>query len=325
MAFNWQIFRTRALTALVFVAVMLTGLLWNYWSFLILFSVIHFGCWWEYLHLVEKIKKVENEFNLNLKLGLMILGYGIMLFIPELINLLVYNTKHTFYITIAGYEINPKYVLIMAGTILTFAGVMQEKPKALKSFGMAALGLLYISLSWGLMMSLRGNKIEFTPEFIQGFESKSLSPDDIAKGSLYDFKAQWICLCIIFSIWINDTMAYIVGSFIGKTPLSKISPKKTWEGTIGGIILSALIVGFVANQVFKPLFIAEHSIFVWIGMATVAAIAGTFGDLLESKFKRLAGVKDSGSIMPGHGGFLDRFDSLLLATPFVWLYVFLFL
>ena len=127
-------------------------------------------------------------------------------------------------------------------------------------------------------------------------------------------------LIVIGCMWINDTMAYIVGSLIGKTPLSKISPKKTWEGTIGGIVLSALIMGYV-GFVFDEWFVFGKQLSFWITLALIAVIAGTFGDLLESKLKRMAGVKDSGSIMPGHGGFLDRFDSLILATPFVWLYV----
>ena len=120
-------------------------------------------------------------------------------------------------------------------------------------------------------------------------------------------------MLIIFSIWINDTMAYIVGSLIGKTPLSKISPKKTWEGTTGGIILSVIVI----TLFLQPLLYWKYL----LGISLISALAGTFGDLLESKLKRMAGVKDSGSIMPGHGGFLDRFDSLILATPFVWLYV----
>ena len=123
---------------------------------------------------------------------------------------------------------------------------------------------------------------------------------------------------LIASIWINDTMAYIVGSFIGKTPFSKISPKKTWEGTIGGAVLA-----IVAVTVFCHFYVPLNDKIV-AGIAAIAAIVGTAGDLLESKLKRMAGVKDSGSIMPGHGGFLDRFDSLLLATPFVWLFLKLF-
>ena len=138
---------------------------------------------------------------------------------------------------------------------------------------------------------------------------------------------QWknfLPLLIIVSIWINDTMAYIVGSLIGKTPLSKISPKKTWEGTIGGILLSVALVG-ILFPFFYFKSISVSSFLLVAPVAAIASIAGTFGDLLESKLKRLAGVKDSGSLMPGHGGFLDRFDSLLLATPFVWLYVQLFM
>lgn len=258
--------------------------------------------------MVEKIKKIEDEFNLNLKLGLMILGYGIMLFIPDLLHQLVYNIKHTFYIKIVGYEINPKYVLVMAGTILTFAGVMQEKPKALKSFGMAALGLLYISVSWGLMMSLKQVEYKNSVLYIEG--------DKIYKI--------YLPVIVITCMWVNDTMAYLVGSIIGKTPLSKISPKKTWEGTIGGIILSSLLVGFF-GFILDEWFVFNKPYYWWVLLTLIASVAGTYGDLLESKLKRLAGVKDSGSIMPGHGGFLDRFDSLLLAIPFVWLYVYLFL
>ena len=110
-------------------------------------------------------------------------------------------------------------------------------------------------------------------------------------------------------------MAYVVGSLIGKTPLSKISPKKTWEGTVGGIILTIIVICLLA-YVAKRISIADAGI-----LSAVAAITGTFGDLFESKLKRMAGVKDSGSIMPGHGGFLDRFDSLLFASVFVWLCV----
>jgi phosphatidate cytidylyltransferase len=108
-------------------------------------------------------------------------------------------------------------------------------------------------------------------------------------------------------------MAYIVGALIGRTPLSSISPNKTWEGTIAGVILSVLLVTKVMG-IWVP--IQEKFIFL---ISLISAIMGNFGDLFESKLKRLAGVKDSGTMMPGHGGFLDRFDSILLATPFVWL------
>ena len=167
-----------------------------------------------------------------------------------------------------------------------------------KVVGYSFLGLLYISLSWGLMIAI------------------STRFDDPHIGT---FGSSLLVILVIASIWINDTMAYIVGSLIGKTPLSKISPKKTWEGTIGGIILSMVVIGLFS------LFVLKHLYYNILIIAFISAVTGTFGDLLESKLKRMADVKDSGNFMPGHGGFLDRFDSLLIATPFVWLFIKLFM
>ena len=130
---------------------------------------------------------------------------------------------------------------------------------------------------------------------------------------------------IIFSIWINDTMAYLVGSFIGKTPLTKISPKKTWEGTIGGIILCIVMIGFLFPLIMGKELQSSFPTALRFIIPGLCAIFGTIGDLFQSKLKRMANVKDSGSFMPGHGGFLDRFDSLLFATPAVWLYVYFFI
>jgi phosphatidate cytidylyltransferase len=226
MAFNWQTFKTRTLTAAVFVVVMLAGLLINRWTFFILFSVIHFGCWWEYLKLMKMIS-------------------------------------------------GKKYVLYSTS------------------------GLIYISLPIVLLIGLR-----------------NLYSIDIPDEN-YDL-GKVLPLTLIFSLWINDTMAYIVGSLIGKTQMTTISPKKTWEGTIGGIILCIVVMIFIGDLMGLE---RVDSICI----SAIASIAGTFGDILESKLKRMAGVKDSGHIMPGHGGFLDRFDSLLVATPFVWLYVYLFM
>ena len=287
MAFNWQTFRTRTLTAVIFAAVMLVGLLWNQWSFLVLFSIIHFGCWWEYFRLMAKIH--STTFHIYTKLGLMLMGYGLMLwFCGPAYNIAGYGLKENFSLPVSA-----------AGFILLVIGIFQKNKIELKSFGAAALGLLYISLSWGLMMDFY-KLVDFH-----------------FHDTMYVFGEYTIPIVIISSIWINDTMAYIVGSLIGKTPLSKISPRKTWEGTIGGIILSIAVIGLIAFYGFK----LERLTFLIMIISALAAIVGTFGDLLESKLKRMAGVKDSGHIMPGHGGFLDRFDSLLLAVPVVWLYV----
>ena len=224
MAFDTKTFRTRTLTAIVFGIAMLAGLLWNEWSFIILFTIIHFGCWYEFIKLLKKIDP-------------------------------------------ANYK--------------------------LKSL----LGLFYITLPIVLMIIMRTENLR----------------------ELNDNYLKILPCGIIFSIWINDTMAYIVGSFIGKNPLSKISPKKTWEGTIGGIILCITVITLIGY--FKK----YYSLRDWIVISLFCAVFGTLGDLLESKLKRTANVIDSGSLMPGHGGFLDRFDSLLVAIPFVFVYYFLFI
>ncbi|PZR24951.1 MAG: phosphatidate cytidylyltransferase [Citrobacter freundii] len=296
MAFNWPTFRTRALTAIVFVAVMLTGLLWNQWSFLVLFSIIHFGCWWEFFSLLEKIHKVV--YDIYVKMGFMLLGYGLMIwFCGDAYRIANYGVKQNGFLPLS-----------LAGFILLVFGIFMSKRIKMKSFGAAALGLIYISLSWGLMMYL------FSSKFSLGITSY-----------WFDFTGVAIPIIIIASIWINDTMAYIVGSFIGRRPLSPISPKKTWEGTIGGVILAVGIVGWIVPLFFMPKEMVSDlnaSKLIFAPVALIAAITGTLGDLLESKLKRMAGVKDSGSIMPGHGGFLDRFDSLLVAIPFVSLYLY---
>ncbi len=138
---------------------------------------------------------------------------------------------------------------------------------------------------------------------------------------LYSLRMQSIVLplSLVLMLWMNDTMAYIVGSFIGKTPFSPISPKKTWEGTIGGVLLT--LAGAAIWGYYSP----YYSMVDWMALALCASIAGTAGDLLESKLKRLADIKDSGNIMPGHGGALDRFDSLLVATPFAFVYAYIFM
>ena len=294
MAFNWKTFNTRALTALVFVAVMMTGLLLNHWSFFLLFSVIHFGCWWEYFKLTEK--NYQTSFHIYTKLGFMLLGYGLMLwFCGDVFQLGSYSLRDNFSMPVS-----------VAGFILTVTGIFKQGPLHLNAFGSALLGIFYISMSWGMMMQLYG--VETNNPLLMNERGYAI----------------YFPLVVIGTMWVNDTMAYIVGSLIGRTPLSKISPKKTWEGTIGGMILAALVIGWLAAH-YDKVFVFDQSFTWWTLLAAVAAIIGTVGDLLESKLKRMAGVKDSGSLMPGHGGFLDRFDSLLLATPFVWGFVQLFL
>jgi phosphatidate cytidylyltransferase len=287
MALNFATFKTRAATAGVFVAVMLLGMLWNPWSFFILFSIIHFGCWTEYQKLVALIDKNYTAINPFHKYGIMLVGWCGML----------YFTNDVF--TVFGIQLH--VIGWWLGLVVVVALVIGEcfsKQPVIKNIRWSVFGLLYISLSLALMMDLRCYGM-------------------IKKGAAthFDFLGFVLPLGILTALWINDTMAYLVGSFIGKTPFSKISPKKTWEGTIGGAMLCIAVVallGWCAKV---------YTVTDWIAIAAIAAVFGILGDLFESKLKRMAGVKDSGRIMPGHGGFLDRFDSLLMAAPFVWLYV----
>ena len=126
----------------------------------------------------------------------------------------------------------------------------------------------------------------------------------------------YIILSILILIWINDSFAFLVGKNFGKRKLFvSVSPKKTVEGFIGGLVFS-IISAYIISK-----YEANFTLVNWVVIAVIVSVIGTIGDLIESKFKRQANIKDSGTIMPGHGGILDRFDSLLFAAPFVYLYI----
>lgn len=187
------------------------------------------------------------------------------------------------------------YFILLIPIILLFVGIMQKKTATYAA--LASIGtILYVSIPIGSLISL-----------YMLYKSETLATN--------------IPLALILLIWTNDTMAYITGSFIGKTPFSEISPKKTWEGTIGGLVFTVIGVALLNYLEWIP----GLSMVDWIVLALSAAIIGTAGDLFESKLKRLANVKDSGNIMPGHGGALDRFDSMLVALPFVFCYTMIFI
>ena len=299
MALNAQIFKTRAITAVIFAAVMLAGVLWNAWSLFLLFSVVHFGCWTEYQRLVARIDPGYQEITPFHRYGVMLAGWCLMLWFSG-----ASYSIGGFLLHQAGWWLGLIFAFILPVTEILFNSNIRPKNIAHSFFG-----LVYISLSLGLMMDLQAMSVGM----------RQVRPAE----ELHPLCHPVFPVLLILGIWINDTMAYIVGSLIGKTPLTPISPKKTWEGTLGGILLSVGVTGSLAVFVcgldrFAPAF---H----WYLIAAVTAITGTFGDLLESKLKRLAGVKDSGNILPGHGGFLDRFDSLLVATIFAWLYIRVFM
>jgi phosphatidate cytidylyltransferase len=131
-----------------------------------------------------------------------------------------------------------------------------------------------------------------------------------------------IIIGLFILIWTNDTFAYIVGKSIGKHKLfEKISPKKTIEGFFGGLIFAIFAGYLISIYLIKPSAqFSDKSILIWMIIAAIVGVIGTIGDLIESKFKRIAGVKDSGKIMPGHGGVLDRLDSVIFVAPFIFLF-----
>lgn len=272
-------FYIRSLSAVVFAAVMLGAILWSTTTFYLLFLVIAIGALLEYLRLIEKIApsyRAISSWHRPCEVAL----------VPAIFFML--SDDHFEFLHLPASFIGIWLSMLLVIIIFISEGLFMEEFNK-KSLWYSFLGLVYVALPLGLMVNLELNY------------------------SWHGFPL--IPLAVIFCLWINDTMAYIVGSLIGKTKFfPTISPKKTWEGTIGGIILT-IIAGALYGY-----FGHTYTFWDWVAIAAIVAIFGTAGDLLESKIKRLAGVKDSGNLMPGHGGFLDRFDSMLLAVPFVWLY-----
>ena len=282
MALNFSVLKVRTISAVIFAAIMICGILWNQWSFFALFTIIQLGCLFEYQKLMRIIFPEYALINKLHQWGVLVLG----LFTTVALASLPYAYKGVSLTTYATYGV------IGVAVIILLADLVSKKIN-FKVLLVSAVGIIYISMGLSLIFQLRA----------------------LMSNTFVGDIGYTIPLVLIVSIWVNDTAAYLVGSLIGRRPLSSISPNKTWEGTIAGILISVLLVTKIMGQ-YIPL--SEKSIFL---ISIVASIAGTFGDLVESKLKRLAGVKDSGTMMPGHGGFLDRFDSILLATPFVWLLI----
>jgi phosphatidate cytidylyltransferase len=172
--------------------------------------------------------------------------------------------------------------------------LFSSRENTLENSGLSVLGFIYIAGPFSLM------------NFLIHPSSNGLA------NNFYP----WILAGVFLIIWVNDSFAYLVGSAIGKHKMcTKISPKKSWEGLIGGAVFG-VIMGIINAVLFQSI-----SMTSWIVIALITVAFGTLGDLFQSKIKREIGIKDSGNILPGHGGFLDRLDSLLFAIPaiFTWL------
>lgn len=206
MALNLATLKTRSLTAIIFVVVMLGGLLWSHWTFFILFSIIHFGCWSEYQKLIGKIDPEYNHITPLHKYGVRIAGWCIVLFFTN--N--AYNIGD-FSLHAVGWWVGLICVFMLPIIELLFAGNIR-----LKNIWLSALGLIYISLAWGLMIDLRCVSMLYQGDAVV----MDLGP---------------IIPCgLIFSIWINDTMAYIVGSLIGKRLSLRSPPKRPGKVPLEG-------------------------------------------------------------------------------------------
>ena len=180
--------------------------------------------------------------------------------------------------------------------IVFITELYRKKENPFLNIAITLTGIIYLSLPVMLMVLI----------------AFGFTPDD---GIAYHGKVIMGC---IFLLWGSDTGAYMIGSKFGKHRLfERISPKKSWEGFFGGMFTS-LLVAWINSMWFPDLNLME-----WMMVAVIIVTSGTLGDLVESMLKRSLNVKDSGTIFPGHGGILDRFDGLLISMPFVFFYLFL--
>ena len=167
----------------------------------------------------------------------------------------------------------------------------RKKEQPFRNIATTILGIVYVALPFTLLNYILTCKGSYAPQILFGF---------------------------FFILWSNDTGAYLTGSLMGKNKLfPRVSPGKSWEGSIGGAVISYGVVLLIADW-YTILNLRD-----WMVIATILIVIGTLGDLVESLYKRSINVKDSGTLLPGHGGILDRFDSLLMATPFVFTYLYL--
>lgn len=214
------------------------------------------------------------------------LAAGLTLFATTL--LVVMQVAGMAFVATAAIACFALFMVLLFAIFAVALFAVSEHP--LRSVASTVLGVVYVAVPMSVMILI--------PLLLAGRE---WSP--------------WYFLFYLFIVWGNDVFAYLVGITLGRHRLcERISPKKSWEGFFGGIA-GALCVGAVAAYVLG------EGYAMWLGLAAVVAIASVVGDLVESMFKREAGIKDSGNVLPGHGGVLDRFDALIYSAPFALVYV----
>jgi phosphatidate cytidylyltransferase len=268
----------RASTAVIFVLVMLGGLFGGQASFVLLFAIITALCLWEYLSMVLN-RYTKRDFT-RMVIGL---GFGLMPFVLATI-------LHMGSIQSPDQFVIYSSILFFPFIFLAFIyELFSKSANPFQNVGFIVLGMVYIGAPFALL------------DFIAFSDEKFYA---------------WVVFGLLLLTWMNDTGAYLVGSKIGKRPLfPRISPKKTWEGTIGGVIVTFLVayIYCAATGVLR--------LIDWMVLAAIVSVFGTVGDLVESMLKRSVGVKDSGNLLPGHGGVLDRFDAFIFLLPFAAAYL----
>lgn len=267
----------RSISGIIFLAIMIVGMVFRPDAFIFLFTLITGMTIWEYTGLVNELEDVT-----------------INRFISTIAGMYFFLAVAAFRIGLAdNFVIFVPYILSIV--YLFISELYTNNKNAINDWAYTMLAQLYIAMPFSLINIL-------------AFE---ISPD----GMTHHFD-KLLPLSIFIFLWINDTGAYCSGSLFGKHKLfPRISPGKTWEGSIGGgifVLIAAAIISYFANNGASA-----HSLNVieWMGLGLTVVFFGTWGDLVESLFKRTLGIKDSGNIMPGHGGMLDRFDSSLMAIP----------
>lgn len=289
MALNLKTFATRTITATIFVAVLLSCICSNYITFTGLFFVVSIWGLYEFYQLSEKLGAKPYK----------LFGYiaGISLFCYSIIansNLALYiSTENIF-----------PFIIVFVFSVFIVA-LFDSNQNTILNITHTISGLVYTIIPFMILVNISCIDKAYTFNNHTGNWYQDIAP--------YNFH---YVLGVILLIWVSDVGAYLVGSFFGKHKLyERISPGKTWEGTIGTTIITIGCAFVIA--MWYPELALKH----WIIISILVCVFGTIGDLVESMFKRQAGVKDSGSIMPGHGGILDRFDSLLFVSPFIYAYL----
>ena len=270
-------FLQRAITGILFVWVLVGCILYDPWTFSALFVVISALTIREFGHLINQVEGVSINKNITMLAGVYL-----------------YMAVMAFCTNLSGSKIFLPYLLLIMYLMISELYLKKENP--VMNWAYSMLSQLYIALPFAMLNVL---------SFHTSPMDTSVSYNPILPLSVFVF------------IWLSDTGAYCVGSLIGRHRLfERISPKKSWEGSIGGGIV-AIGSSFIFAHYFPIMNMAE-----WAGLALIVVIFGTWGDLTESLLKRQLHIKDSGAILPGHGGMLDRFDSALMAIPAAVVYLY---